>query len=224
MMLLASACAAWFLLHFLVAGVFRPALAARLGEIGFRGLFSVLSALGLGAMIWAYTRAPLVWLWPPGPALNAIAALVMLPAFILLVAALRPSNPTMAGADMLLGDLLPDIGITRVTRHPMLWSFVLWAVAHMIANGDVATLLLAGAILLTALNGMVSIDRKKRRRLGEAYAAFERKTSVIPFAAILQGRNEFRFREIGWLTVAAALLLYAGVVWLHGRLGNPIML
>jgi uncharacterized membrane protein len=141
-----------------------------------------------------------------------------------LVASLRPSNPTLAGADMLLGDLLPVIGITRVTRHPMLWAFVLWAAAHMLANGDVATLLLSGAILLTAANGMLSIDRKKRLRLGAAYADFEAKTSILPFAAVIEGRNEFKMREIGWATVAGALLLFAGTYWLHGWLGMPIML
>ena len=218
----AVACVAWFLLHLLVAGIWRPALAARMGENGFRGLFSVLSALSLGAMIWTYTQAPVVWLWQASPVLNAIAALLMLPAFFLLVAGLRPGNPTLAGADMLLGDLLPVVGITRVTRHPGLWVFALWAVAHMIANGDVATLLLAGTVLLTALNGMKSIDRKKRRKLGAAYAEFERKTSIIPFAAILQGRNEFRAREIGWITLILGLLLYAGTLWLHGRFGVPV--
>ncbi|MGH8459055.1 MAG: NnrU family protein, partial [Nevskiales bacterium] len=64
----AAACAAWFLLHLLIAGVWRPVLAARLGENGFRGLFSALSALSLGAMIWTYTQAPYAQLWPPGPA------------------------------------------------------------------------------------------------------------------------------------------------------------
>jgi uncharacterized membrane protein len=223
MTLHALASAAWFLLHLLVAGRWRPALAGRLGENGFRGLFSALSALFLGAMIWTYTQAPLVWLWAPGPALNWVAAVLMLPAFLLAVAGLRPSNPTLAGADQLLGGLLPDTGITRVTRHPMLWAFVLWALAHMLANGDAATLLLAGSVLLTALNGMRSIDRKNRCKLGEAYVVFERKTSIIPFAAILQGRNEFRFREVGWPVLAVALLLYAGVFWLHGQLGAPIV-
>ncbi len=224
MILHGTACVAWFLLHLLVAGAWRPRLAARLGENGFRGLFSILSAIFLGAMIWTYTQAPVIWLWPANQTLNIIAALLMLPAFFLLVAGLRPSNPTLAGADMLLGDLLPVVGITRVTRHPGLWVFALWAVAHMIANGDVATLLLASAILLTALNGMVSIDRKKRRQLGAAYAEFERKTSIIPFAAILQGRNELHWREIGWLTLVIAVLLYIGTYWLHGRLGHPIVL
>jgi uncharacterized membrane protein len=217
-----AACIAWVLLHLLVAGTWRPTLAARLGEHGFRGLFSALSALFLGVMIWTYIRAPYVELWASSQTLNVIPVLVMPLAFFLLVAALRPSNPTLAGADMLLGDLLPDIGITRVTRHPLLWGFALWAVSHMAANGDLATQLLCAAVLLTALNGMFSIDRKKRRQLGAAYAEFERKTSIIPFAAILQGRNTFKGREIGWMTLVLALLLYAGAYWLHGRFGVPV--
>jgi uncharacterized membrane protein len=219
----AAACVAWFLLHLLVAGLWRPALAARLGENGFRGLFSLLSALSLGAMIWTYLQAPTFWVWAPSQWLNCIAVLLMLPAFFLLVAGLRPSNPTLAGADMLLGDLLPVVGITRVTRHPGLWVFTLWAVAHMIANGDVATQLLAGSILLTAINGMVSIDRKKRRKLGTVYADFESRTSIVPFAAILQRRNALRWREIGWMTLVLTLLFYIGAYWLHARLGVPVV-
>lgn len=218
----AIACAAWFLLHLIVTGPARPTLAARLGEHGFRGLFSLLSAIFLGAMIWTYIEAPTVTLWAPSLTLNAVAAGLMAIVFLLLAAGIRPSNPTLAGADLLLGDLLPTVGITRVTRHPGLWAFTLWAIAHMIANGDTATLLLAGSILLTAVNGMVSIDRKKRRKLGAAYLEFERKTSVIPFAAIAQGRNEFRPREIGWHTLVLAVVLYAGTWWLHGWLGAPI--
>lgn len=218
-----AACVAWFLLHLLVAGAWRPALAARLGENGFRGLFSILSAVFLGMMIWTYLRAPYVELWAPEPALNLVVVVVMLLAFFLTVAALRPSNPTLAGADTLLGDLLPVIGITRVTRHPLLWGFALWAVSHMLANGDLATQLLCMAVLLTALNGMISIDRKKRRQLGAAYREFERKTSIIPFAAILQGRNELRWREIGWTTLILTMLAYVGTYWLHGRLGHPIV-
>src|SRR5688572_27013657 len=165
----ALACAAWFLLHVLVAGVWRPALAARLGENGFRALFSLLSAISLGVMIWTYQLAPKVWLWLPSSQMNAVAVMIMLPVFLLLAAGLRPSNPTLAGTDLLLRDRLPITGITRVTRHPGLWAFLLWAVAHMIANGDLATQLLCAAIGLTALNGMWSIDRKKRRKLGAAY-------------------------------------------------------
>lgn len=220
----ALASAAWLLLHLLVAGWWRPALVARLGENGFRVVFSLLSALSLGLMIWTYTLAPKLWLWLPSAQLNAIAVLIMPLAFLLLAAGLRPGNPTMAGADLLLRDQLPVTGITRVTRHPGLWAFVLWAVAHMIANGDLATLLLCTAIGLTALNGMWSIDRKKRRKLGAAYTEFEARTSIVPFAAIAQGRNEFRAGEIGWIPLLVAALAFAATWWLHGKLGVPISL
>lgn len=217
-----AACAAWFLLHLLVAGSARPALAARLGEHGFRALFSLLSAASLGAMIWTYIQAPYVALWAPSGLMNAVTVALMPLAFFLLVAALRPSNPTLAGADLLLGEALPTVGITRVTRQPMLWAFALWAVLHMLANGDLATQLLCGSVLLTALNGMHSIDRKKRRKLGAAYAEFERKTSIIPFVAIAQGRNELRAREIGWLTIVLTIVAYVAAYWLHGWFGTPI--
>ena len=222
MILHALACATWLLLHLLVAGVWRPALATRLGEHGFRALFSLLSAISLGLMIWTYTLAPKLWLWLPSAELNAIAVMIMALAFFLMVAALRPANPTLAGADMFLKDRLPVSGITRVTRHPGLWAFVLWAVAHAIANGDLATQLLCAAIGLTALNGMWSIDRKKRRRFGAAYAEFEARTSIVPFAAIVQGRNEFRAGEIGWIPFVVAVLAFAATWWLHGKLGVPI--
>jgi uncharacterized membrane protein len=218
------ACVVWFLLHVLVAGRWRQALVARFEETGFRLLFSLLSIVSLAAVIATYVRAPEVVLWAPSLAMHAVAAVIMLPAFLLMVTSLRPSNPTLAGADMLLGDLLPTVGITRVTRHPMLWAFALWAVAHMLANGDAPTLLLAGTILLTAVNGMFSIDRKKRHKLGAAYVEFESKTSILPFAAILGGRNELRLREIGGVTMAGALLLYLAAFWLHGWLGAPIVL
>lgn len=219
-----TACGVWFLLHMLVAGRWRPALVARFDETGFRLLFSLLSIISLAAVIATYIRAPEVTLWGTNLLMNALAAVLMLPAFLLMLASLRPTNPTLAGADMLLGDLLPTVGITRVTRHPMLWAFVLWAIAHMLANGDVATLLLSGTILLTAVNGMFSIDRKKRQKLGAAYVEFEARTSILPFAAILRGSNELRLREIGGATALGALLLYGCVYWLHGWLGAPIVL
>lgn len=222
MILHALACAGWFLLHLFVAGWWRAALAARLGENGFRALFSLLSALSLGLMIWTYTLAPRVWLWLPSAELNAVAVMIMAVAFLLMIAGLRPGNPTLAGADMFLKENLPITGITRVTRHPGLWAFTLWAVAHMLANGDIATQLLCASIGATALNGMWSIDRKKRRKLGAAYAEFEARTSILPFAAILQGRNALHLAEIGWLPPAIAVLAFAATWWVHGTLGVPI--
>jgi uncharacterized membrane protein len=207
----------WIALHLVVAGPLRPALAARLGDAGFRGLFSLLSAAALAWLILAYRAAPFVVLWPPLPGAREIAVVLVLPAFVLLVFSLGATNPTLAGADLLLKDRLPVQGITRITRHPGLCAFALWAVAHLLANGDLAAVLLFGAILITALNGMVSIDRKRRRTLGIAWDAFAAGTSRIPFAAILAGRNHLQLDELPVWRFALSVALFVGALLLHGR-------
>lgn len=213
---------AWILLHVGVAGPLRPALIARLGLSAYRGLFSLLSALSLAALVWAYAAAPYMELWPSTPALAAVPLVVMSVALLFLVGSLRPNNPTLAGPDMVLKGELPATGFTRITRHPMLWAFSLWAGSHMIANGDAATWLLAGAILITAVNGMFSIDRKRAAVFGESWQRFVAKTSIIPFAAAAAGRVRLRFADIGWLNIALAAVLYGILLWQHGSIfGAP---
>lgn len=208
----------WILLHVVVAGPLRPALVRRLGVNAYRGLFSLFSAIALAALVWTYGAAPYVEFWPSSPALAAVPLVVMPVALLFLIGSLRPSNPTLAGPDMILKGELPVTGITRVTRHPMLWAFSLWAGSHMIANGDVATWLLAGAVLITALNGMVSIDRKRAAAFGKAWQRFAARTSIIPFAAASAGRTPLRFRDIGWGNILLAAALYAVLLWSHGKL------
>lgn len=175
MVSLALAALAWVLLHVMVAGPLRPGLVGWLGLPAYRGLFSVLSAVALAALIWTYRQAPYVEFWPASSSLALVPLLVMPIAVLLLVGSLRASNPTMAGPDMILKGELPVQGFTKITRHPMLWAFTLWAASHMAANGDAAHWLLAGAILVTALNGMFSIDRKRAAQFGEQWQRFREK-------------------------------------------------
>lgn len=209
---------AWILLHVIVAGPLRPGLVRRLGLNAYRGLFSLLSAISLAALIWTYRDAPHLQLWPTTSALAAVPVVVMPVALLFLVGSLRTTNPTLAGPDMVLKGELPVTGFVKITRHPMLWAFSLWAVSHMIANGDVATWLLAGAILVTALNGMVSIDRKRAAVFGEAWQRFTEKTSIFPFAAAAAGKVRLTFADIGWLNILGAAALYAIFLWLHATL------
>ncbi|HEX7970047.1 MAG TPA: NnrU family protein, partial [Stellaceae bacterium] len=172
--------------------------------------------VGLAWLILAYRAAPVVPLWEPIPGALYIAMLLMLLAFILLALGLGAGNPTLAGADMILKDQLPVYGVTRITRHPLLWVFALWAIAHLLANGHLAALLLFGAILVTALNGMVSIDRKRRRALGRAWDTFAAATSRVPFAAIVAGRNSLRLEELPVWRIAVGVVLFGAALWLHG--------
>ncbi|WP_430398830.1 NnrU family protein [Ferrovibrio sp.] len=215
MLLLIIAAIAWVALHVIVAGPLRAGLIAGVGEARYRGIFSGLSAVSLAFLIWAFGRAPYVEFWAPSPALAVVPLLVMPVALLFLVAALRPSNPTLAGPDMLLKGTLPVLGFTKVTRHPMLWGFSLWAVSHMVANGDAAAWLFFGAFLVTALNGMVSIDRKRAAKFGEDWQVFIGKTSIIPFAAMLEGRQRFRLNDLGMVNIAVTVVLYAVILAFH---------
>src|SRR3712207_3240539 len=124
--------------------------------------------------------------------------MLMLPAFVLFVASLR-HNPTAVGGEAALRDAGAEpCGIQRVTRHPMLWSFAIWAAAHMLGNGDSAGLVFFGAFLVTALAGMPSIDAKIAARDPEAWAGFAARTSILPCGAIAAGRNRLALGEIGW--------------------------
>lgn len=213
----------WLLLHVLVAGPARGVLVARLGEPAYRGLFSLLSVAALAGLILAYRAAPYIELWAPSEALNLVPLIVMPFAILLVLGGLRTTNPTLAGPDMMLEGNLPVEGFTRITRHPMLWGFSLWAASHLIANGDLATLLLAGSVLLTALNGMRSIDAKRAAKFGQAWEAFAARTSVLPFAAALQGRQQVGLRDIGALNVMGALAIYLVGIWVHAALGKPVI-
>jgi uncharacterized membrane protein len=137
---------------------------------------------------------------------------VMLVAFLLFVASVSRPNPTMVGSET---NAQPPRGMQRVTRHPMLWSFALWAAVHMIGNGDTAAIVFFGAFLVTALAGMPSIDAKLARRDPATWQALSAATSIVPFVAIAQGRNRFVPREIGWLTPLVAVVIWAVVLLLH---------
>lgn len=215
---LALAALAWTLLHMVVAGPLRAGLVSRLGLAAYRGLFSILSGLCLVALIWTYSRAPYVEIWPATSSLALVPLMIMPVAFLLLVGSLRPSNPTSAGPDMVArpkDQELPVRGFTKITRHPMLWAFSLFAVSHMIVNGDVAHWLLAGPILITALNGMHSIDRKRAAVFGEQWQRFIAKTSIMPLVAVMQGRVRLQWRDIGALNFLVAAMLYGVFLAFH---------
>jgi uncharacterized membrane protein len=138
---------------------------------------------------------------------------VMLVAFVLFVASVSRRNPTMVGGETAMTQ--PPRGIQRVTRHPMLWSFALWAAVHIIGDGDTAAIVFFGAFLVTALAGMPSIDAKLARRDPAVWQGLSAATSIVPFAAIAQGRNRFVPGEIGWLTVLVGVIVWAVVLRLH---------
>lgn len=206
----------WLLLHLGVAGTFvRQAIIARIGANPFRALFSGAALVVLAALVRAYAYADTVVLWSAPGWLRWLLAGVMLPAFVLLVAAFR-ANPTAAGGEQFLRQ---DVrGIQRVTRHPMMVAVATWAAVHMIGAGDAASLVFFGTFLVTAAAGMPSIDRKVAGRNPGGWVRLNERTSILPFVAILAGRNHFSPGEIGWLVPAIGVVLWLAALLLHGSL------
>lgn len=227
MTLLIAACAFFLFIHFAISGTrWRDVLVARLGEQPYRGAFSLASLLGLVWMIYAYRRAPAIELWGPQPGLRPLVFALVFVAVLFVVIGLSSPGPTSVGAEGKLAQGEAAVrGITRITRHPFLWGIALWAFAHLLVNGDVASVLLFGTLLLLALAGPAAIDAKRRRRYGEQWQQFARRTSNVPFAAIAAGRNSLApaLAEIGLVRSGIAVVVYVLLFVLHGPvLGAPL--
>ncbi|MEO5882385.1 MAG: NnrU family protein [Caldimonas sp.] len=129
----------------------RSAQIARHGERAWKGVYSIAAGIGLALLIVGYAmarREPIVLYTPPA-GLRHAALLVMLPVFPLLFAAYLPGR------------------LRRMAKHPMLLAIKLWATAHLLANGNLADVLLFGGFLAWAVVDRVSV---KRRSPDEAHA------------------------------------------------------
>ncbi len=77
--------------------------------------------------------------------------------------------------------------IIAITRHPVLWGFLIWAAGHIVANGDVRSVILFGGFALFSIGGFFMLEKRARRRLGDDWPATSKGTSVWPLAAVLKG-------------------------------------
>ncbi len=221
MTLLIAAAGCFVLLHLLVAGTrLRGVLTGAIGEGPYMGLFSLASVGLLIWMVFAFGGARIdaanTLYWSVTPATRHVQVAFQLVAMIFVVVGLTTPNPTSVGQSATLER--PDVarGMLRITRHPFLWGVAIWAGGHLLVNGNVAAFILFGSMLLLALLGTTSIDAKRRRSLGPTWDAFAARTSNIPFAAILAGRQSVKLGEIGWVRVVGAVAVWAGLIAVHG--------
>ena len=204
--------------HFLLSHPLRAPVVRVVGERGFLLVYSVVAAVALGWLAYAYRAAPMepLW-WGQGDVLWAVASAVMLGASVLLVGSLlgNPALPT-GGAPA----AVPPVarGVFAVTRHPMMWAFALWAGVHVAVYPVAANAVLAGAIGSLALVGAALQDRKKERLQGESWRAWEARTSWWPFAAIARGRA--RFGGFRAHDLAGGVVIWLVATWAHGPLAG----
>ena len=129
------------------ADPWRDRMLARLGEAKWKGLHALTSAIGLGLLIWGFglARQEPVQLWIPPNGMRHLASVLMLGSFVLLAAAYVPGNRIKARL-----------------RHPMVLSVKLWALAHLLANGNLAHGVLFGAFLVWAVLSFRAARRRDR--------------------------------------------------------------
>ena len=202
----------------------RGSLRDQLGERGFLAVYSLTSLVIFAWFVAAYSAAPTIVLWPRQRWTALVPVSVMPFAAILLVAGYSTRNPTAVGMERSARADDPAPGLLRVTRHPVLWAIGLWASSHVIANGDLSSLVFFGLLAALALGGTVLIDRKKQLALGSNWSRLAEVTSNVPFAALVAGRTGLRWRDIGLLRIAAGLLLYAVLYLAHPIItGLPVV-
>ncbi|WP_088343107.1 MULTISPECIES: NnrU family protein [Rhodomicrobium] len=214
--LLALAGLVFLAIHIIPATPLRQTAVRALGEGGYTGLFSVLSLLSIwwwvnrfnnttyDEAVWAY---PQWWPW--------LKAALLLIAAILFVGGLSSPNPTLPQGGKLLER--PDVGqgIFAITRHPLMWAFGVWGIAHLISQPNWRGLWFYGLFALTAIGGAALQERRKAAIYGASWDRFAAKTSFVPFLAILQGRARLSPSEIGWWRIGVAVLLWAMMLHLH---------
>jgi uncharacterized membrane protein len=223
MTILIAAALVFLALHFLVSGTrIRDAITGAIGDRAYLGLFSLAS---LAAIVWlaiSYNQAqagndPL--LYDLGPGTRHLGIPVVAIAFFLGAQGLLSPSPTRVQIGQSSAAPADAIqGVVRITRHPFLWSVVIWSAFHLAANGDKASVIFFGTFFLLALFGTALIDAKRRRKMGAAWQAFASRTSNIPFAAVLTGRNTLNLSEsFGWRFLVA-MVLFLAVLFTHYHL------
>jgi uncharacterized membrane protein len=207
-MQLAIASALLVVTHFALSHPLRGPLVARVGEGPFRGIYSVVAVLCLWWMWRAFGvaggAAPL---WGGfGDGVWIIASAITLVAMVLFAGSLV-GNPALPAPGAQKAAQRDPTGVFCVTRHPMMWGFALWALAHLIAAPTPRTIIVAIAIAVLALVGAHLQDRKKERLMGSAWNQWESRTSYWPRFARLP-----RAGMIAWIGGIAIWLLAS---WLH---------
>jgi uncharacterized membrane protein len=203
-------------IHFLFAGsALRAKFVRAIGEEAFQMIFSVLS---LGGIIWlsvAYRQAEYVGLWGRVHGFRSLGLIIMLIAFFFAVFAFASPNPTAVRGGALLKEKEPAKGIQRITRHPFLCGVALWSLTHVIYNGDVASLIFFGTFLILSLAGPSSIDKKRKQVFGEDWDRFATVTSIVPFRAVIEGRNSIQLGELGWWRLVLVVIVFVFFLYVH---------
>lgn len=194
----------------------RPQLVARFGGPGYQVLYSLVAFATFIPLVWVYFdnkhAGPLLWTLTGIPLLHTFAIALSGLAVVLLVLAFAQPSPV---------GLVPGVprrarGVTRITRHALFMAIALWGMAHLLVNGFLTDVLFFGGFVVYGLYG--SYHQDIRKRAAPDMAEFYAETSLLPFAAILAGRNRLALRELPIAGILGGLLAATLLYTYHDRL------
>ena len=196
-------------------GSIRRGLVEKFGELGYRGVYTLVSFLTLGPAIYIYATnrgmGPLLWETPGW--LYPLVYLLVLLAFLLL--ALMLANPSPTG---MMPTSLEPRGVIRVTRHPMNMGVSAFSLAHIIANSALGDVFFFGSLFVVGFAGAYHQDWRKAKEKGESFVAFREQTSVLPFAALIRGRTKLELSEFSLPLIIIAIIGFLAFIFLHEKL------
>lgn len=194
----------------------RPRFIARLGLRGFQVLYSLVAFATFVPLAWSYSTnkhsGSLLWNLTGIPGIRALSIALSALAVVLLILAFVQPSPT----GLAPGVPLRARGITRVTRHALFMAIALWGLAHLILNGFLGDVLFFGGFIVYGLYG--SYHQDLRKRTDAELSAFYAETSLLPFAAIVAGRNRLVLSELPIAGVAAGIVVAVLLYTYHERL------
>lgn len=202
----------------------RPRLVSRLGQGGFRGLYSLVAFGTLIPLIVEFARhkhaGPMMWYLRGDAPVRWLVWVMMLAALILFVGGFITPNPGTIGAPP---DTSPR-GILKLTRHPGFVAFILFGAAHSLMNGWLGDLFFFGTFWVLGVIGGIHQDRRKMLEIGEPYQRFIEQTSFIPGTAILTGRQSWSYDDIPWKAIVIGVACWIVIAISHPYLfgGHPL--
>jgi uncharacterized membrane protein len=182
--------------------------------LGWRAYMVAYSLVSIGVVIWvgvAYRQAPYVEVWAYDPRLFWLPVLLMpFSCIAMAVGALRPNPLSVSFYRQTSTFDAQRPGLLGLSRHPLLWGFLLWALLHMVANGDVASLVMFGLLAVLSAAGMKGLDAKRRRALGgEEWARLTQNAPLWP------GRCSIGLTTTDKFAVLIGFAIYAALLALH---------
>jgi uncharacterized membrane protein len=222
MSLLITTCVLFVGTHLLLSHPLRTGLASRLGERGFQIVYSIVAIATFILVVQAWRgMPPEPPLWAVGDGLWIFASLIVLFASILFVGSLV-GNPALAAPGAEKAAQAAPRGVFAITRHPMMWGFALWALAHVMVVPTPGQIVLSATIAFLALVGSAGQDVKKARLMGDAWRGWAARTSFVPFARQVGGAAPWGDAMPRPHALLGGIVIWLAASWAHGALGHMV--